>query len=460
MSTQAVPQPDSGQLQHKKLPDGSYGKFAANATDDVIKSAISKDFPDAFATPTQQAANRFVDPGNTSMSAGTHTSDQAHPKPQPGALQRFTQGTEIPTSQSDTTEAVRGVLTPQADPNETDSTARFVDEVPILGGDFRARAALSKRADQEGGSGVGVAHRIASHIPLVGPAVTAAQDKYDQGDYAGAFGAGLNALFSMEGMRSGITPKVPDVPVKSLGTETSEAAARPPLTPPKPVTPLRTTLANAVDKGTDVLANTLIDPRKTFTETIPRAAGRAVKRSLGQPPTQTASPVRPQLALPAAPIELPAVPTAPELEGLLPAASTVVYDPVTGQSRVQFLTSAAEPGHGFTPQDSQLLNDPRGAFARYAQDQDLGGLADPLAANNPNPITNPIKPKSTLPAWASEVTDWERNDPQHLFNQIDEHDFLNYQRQEQILQWMEEHNKQPEPFQSKGLKTSDTAKQP
>lgn len=35
-------------FQYIKLPDGSYGKFAASVSDDVIRSAVSKDFPDAF----------------------------------------------------------------------------------------------------------------------------------------------------------------------------------------------------------------------------------------------------------------------------------------------------------------------------------------------------------------------------------------------------------------------------
>jgi hypothetical protein len=35
-------------FQYVKLPDGSYGKFRSDATDEVIRSAISKDFPDAF----------------------------------------------------------------------------------------------------------------------------------------------------------------------------------------------------------------------------------------------------------------------------------------------------------------------------------------------------------------------------------------------------------------------------
>lgn len=34
--------------QYVKLPDGSYGKFASDATDETIKTAIAKDFPDAF----------------------------------------------------------------------------------------------------------------------------------------------------------------------------------------------------------------------------------------------------------------------------------------------------------------------------------------------------------------------------------------------------------------------------
>ena len=42
--------PDGQQFQYVKLPDGSYGKFASNATDDVIRSQISKDFPNAYGS--------------------------------------------------------------------------------------------------------------------------------------------------------------------------------------------------------------------------------------------------------------------------------------------------------------------------------------------------------------------------------------------------------------------------
>lgn len=36
------------QVQYIKLPDGSYGKFAAGANDATIRAAVEKDFPDAF----------------------------------------------------------------------------------------------------------------------------------------------------------------------------------------------------------------------------------------------------------------------------------------------------------------------------------------------------------------------------------------------------------------------------
>ena len=37
-----------GDFQYIKMPDGSYGKFAANADDATIRGAIQKDFPDAY----------------------------------------------------------------------------------------------------------------------------------------------------------------------------------------------------------------------------------------------------------------------------------------------------------------------------------------------------------------------------------------------------------------------------
>jgi hypothetical protein len=47
-TTPPVPDQSQDQFQYVKMPDGSYGKFAANASDELIHSAIQQNFPDAF----------------------------------------------------------------------------------------------------------------------------------------------------------------------------------------------------------------------------------------------------------------------------------------------------------------------------------------------------------------------------------------------------------------------------
>lgn len=324
MSTQPIPQP--GQFQYIKLPDGSYGKFASDATDDVIKGAIQKDFPDAFTpTPTQQASNRVGYVPNTSMSAGTQTFDQAHPnatpKP-PGIMSRFASGAGIPTSQADTTQAVQGLLTPQADPNETNKLVRFGEQIPLIGSDLRAREDLSKRADAEGGGNMtGVAHRLASYLPLVGPAITAAQDKYDQGDYVGAAGAGLSSLFAMEGLKGAVTPKPNVLPTDQT---VQQVAARKPFTPPAP-------MPKALPAG-PIFTPPPADTSGSVPYTPPPVANTTRAQRLGLMLPEKASGViqlGPGEVLP---------PDSPE--GLLPAAPRFLVDK-SGNPRVQFLTSAA-----------------------------------------------------------------------------------------------------------------------
>lgn len=60
-------------FQYVKLPDGSYGKFRADATDDVIRSAISKDFPTAFKPQESPMAGTLAK--TTGISATTPESN-------------------------------------------------------------------------------------------------------------------------------------------------------------------------------------------------------------------------------------------------------------------------------------------------------------------------------------------------------------------------------------------------
>lgn len=246
------------QFQPKIIQVPSVGniQFPGDMPDDQISAAIQKNYPQLAPKPAlnpyQEAAAKIPAGTGTSISAGTQTFDQAHPQPQAGPAQRFAQGAGIPTSQSEAVDAVRGMLNPQADPSETDKLLRAEEQIPVLGGDFRARAALSKRADKETGA-VGVAHRIASYVPLAGPAVTAAQDEYDKKNYAGALGAGLNALFSMEGLKGSVKPKPAIEPVKTLAADTAEAAARPPAVQPQ-AGPITNTLSKVLGGGEKAMA--------------------------------------------------------------------------------------------------------------------------------------------------------------------------------------------------------------
>lgn len=70
------------QYQYVKLPDGSYGKFRSDASDDDIRSAVSKDFPDAFKQPEEGAGTRFwegVKAGSGGENALNAKVDPAHP---------------------------------------------------------------------------------------------------------------------------------------------------------------------------------------------------------------------------------------------------------------------------------------------------------------------------------------------------------------------------------------------
>lgn len=74
-------------FQYVKLPDGSYGKFAANATDDVIRTAVSKDFPDAFTAPPSKTYPKAWG-GNESL-------PEKLAKLTPEQSQRFDEGTSM-----------------------------------------------------------------------------------------------------------------------------------------------------------------------------------------------------------------------------------------------------------------------------------------------------------------------------------------------------------------------------
>jgi hypothetical protein len=69
-------QNNESQFQYIRLPDGSYGKFRADASDDVIRSAIEKDFPGTFTGKDKW--DQYVEPYRRTANDldRTRTSDQ------------------------------------------------------------------------------------------------------------------------------------------------------------------------------------------------------------------------------------------------------------------------------------------------------------------------------------------------------------------------------------------------
>lgn len=124
-----------------------------NGQNSSASKPISKNPYDATVSPSTQldrAKNR--DYGETSMSPGgpAPTSPEDPYAVKPNTLKSFISSAGIPTSEPEAVSAAQNILSPKADPNH-DAASRFLESMPIFGGDARARADLFNRAKQEGG---------------------------------------------------------------------------------------------------------------------------------------------------------------------------------------------------------------------------------------------------------------------------------------------------------------------
>jgi len=334
MSTQPIPQPDN--FQYIKLPDGSYGKFAADASDDVIKAAISKDFPGAFKAPAPQD-NRT-------------------------GLQRFLDSAGIPRhigTMADVGQAAKNLLAPQASPTDPG----FGQTLPVVGPIFRAQR---ETYDQSG-----VAAKVYGSLPLVGPPGYRAGQQLESGDYAGAAGSALNILTQMLGMK-------PTNLTRNIGNATQEAGNLAVKAAPKVgnaakagafagalvdaahsgryYDPILTAIfhkriGNAAESATSSVGSFLQRAGSSINPETPAQFGNPAFSSASiQTPAQAnreafINSLRTRLALPPGPTELgpSSIDATQTPEGLLPAARQVVKDTNTGQLRDQYTTSVASP---------------------------------------------------------------------------------------------------------------------
>lgn len=202
----------------------------------------------ATPNPYQAAADRVPSSAGTSMSAGP-------PKPeadQPSFWHRFAAAVGLPTSQGETTTAVQNVLTPQPEAGAT-GLLKAEESLPVLGSDFRARAALARQG------------RPTAAIPLLGPAIANFVDSTvgDKPDTATALGAGVNVAGQALGLKGMMMPKAPMEGLSSVPTKSPAANIL-----PKHVEALTGLIE---DKGGTV------DPHETATAALPHLRETAVR---------------------------------------------------------------------------------------------------------------------------------------------------------------------------------------
>jgi len=187
---------------------------------------VPKPPPLTFSEQMDRARRTPITP-NTSITAG----GPAKPAPldpyavKPNTIGSFLSHAGIPTSEPAITEMLQGAFMPQSNPSH-DAVSRFVEHIPIIGGDQRARYDLYQRGDKEGGL-TGLVHKAASIVPFAGPALTASQDAMDQGDYAGSAGSGVNAFLSLLGLKGAIKPRVEPALVPGKTPETPQLTPAP-----------------------------------------------------------------------------------------------------------------------------------------------------------------------------------------------------------------------------------------
>jgi hypothetical protein len=166
------------QYQYVKLPDGSYGKFDANAKDSEIRGHIERDFPDAFKNSAKPGAvSRFASSAADSSGLSMVGHALAHPIDSAISVARSiadpfdTEGAFAKTVAPMVSETINNAKQGVADYGDAIRTARNTWDAK------RVAAQLQKSRRDFGRA-----------IPVLGPTLAKAQDQEEHGDLAGMTG--------------------------------------------------------------------------------------------------------------------------------------------------------------------------------------------------------------------------------------------------------------------------------
>ena len=187
------------QFQYVRLPDGSFGKFRANATDNEIRAKITAAFPDAYK------AAATVDP----QRPWQHKLEDV--------FERTALAAGVPKSPMDIPSMIGGMLLPQGDPKNP----TFGESLPILG---PVLTASQQVMNQPAKTPTEKVNRAIGSVPFVGPPFYAGSKSLEKGDFATAVGSLINIGAQFLGLKSPvqaalkgeIKPTVPYSPTASV----------------------------------------------------------------------------------------------------------------------------------------------------------------------------------------------------------------------------------------------------
>ena len=192
------------QFQYVRLPDGSYGKFNASASDNEIRAKITAAFPDAYKVPPTPT----VDP----QKPWQHAMESS--------FERMATAAGVPKSPADIPSMVGGMLLPQGDPN-----AKTVGEsIPILGPILTASQQVM---NQPAKTPMEKATRAVGSVPFIGPPFYAGAKALEKGDFSTAVGSLINIATQFLGLKGplgkGFVPELPNQfkAIPPPGTESS-----------------------------------------------------------------------------------------------------------------------------------------------------------------------------------------------------------------------------------------------
>jgi hypothetical protein len=338
MATPAVT-PD--QFQYIKLPDGSYGKFRADASDDVIRNTIAKDFPDAF----KRTRKGFIERGGGDLlDAGKGIASLFNPEAQDDLEQSIVSaGGGIPGG------AESRLILPflRAGRGYYKGVRNTLD---------KAEAAAKK-----GNTAESMIESVAAGLPLVGQLVSGIYEQSGHGDLSGDLGLATSRIAQAASMAPEGSP-IPN-PVSGLAKTTGRVG-----------TAARAVAKEAIPataRAADTALPWILKPRETAFN-----AARAKLREIGKVDKKTAAPAE----------EAPApevIPSAPYR-----MSGSQIPDAVTVTPRAPFLPKGllkAGPSEAVVTQTEPVMTSLKGktTAAQQAEVFKKMGVAAPKASVSP-----------------------------------------------------------------------------